>query len=161
MTPNQMTAKHLFKAGEYYVGDPCYAVADDNWSDLIETTGCFGLHPEQETTTNWDSGKFVYNGLDCFADGTKYGDGCYFSNYGHEFGVDAGLLGIIPKEAVDSNSTHGGNFIVFVKDFLVWADDGVFHFGDIEINTGDEPKDEDDWSDEEDWDDDEEGDEES
>jgi hypothetical protein len=29
--------------------------------------------------------------------GTAYGDGCYMDNLGNKYGVDAGVIGIVPK----------------------------------------------------------------
>ena len=34
--------KHIFKAGNYVIGDPCYFIADENWDKVLEDTGFFG-----------------------------------------------------------------------------------------------------------------------
>jgi len=143
--------KHKFLSGKYYIGDPCYAVKDENWSDVIESTGCFGY--EFKDIQKWN-GLFKYNGEYCFADGTKYGDGCFQDNYGREYGVDAGLIGIMPLEVCDGDSMNGGQIVDFENDFMVWSDDGEFHFGDVVIQTRDEEEDEE-WEDDEEEDDDE------
>ena len=36
------TKKHLFKVGNYVIGDPCYFIADENWGKVLEDTGFFG-----------------------------------------------------------------------------------------------------------------------
>jgi len=129
-----MTEKHILRAGEYWIGDPCYAVKDENWSDLINSTGCFGLELEK-FPSNWQNGLFKYNDQLCFTYQTKYGDGEYYDNKGNEYGVDAGLIGIMPIECCDGDSMNGGNRYNFERSFQVWEENGKFHFGDIEIDT--------------------------
>jgi hypothetical protein len=140
-----MTIKHVFPAGKYYVGDPCYAVKDENWNALCDQTHTFGNEDKEISPTdyNW-TGLFRYNDKDCFTDDTKYGDGSFYDNYGHEFGVDAGLIGIMPLEVCDGDSMEGGQIIEFTLDFEVWAEDGDFHFGNVVIQTGDTEED-DEW----------------
>ena len=75
-------------------------------------------------------------GMTCFAASTAYGDGVYFDKERREYSVDAGLLGIIPLEALDLNfEGDGGQIIEFDEDFTVSEEDGVFTFGDVVINT--------------------------
>ena len=128
-----MTRKHTLEKGLYYIGDPCYVIADEKWLPLLEETGYFGL-PDHKST-NYDDGLFTYNEQPCFARGTAYGDGCYLDNNNVEHYVDAGLLCIIPVDAIDERALRGVQYRTFDKDFEVWFDDGVFYFGDIEINT--------------------------
>jgi hypothetical protein len=111
-----------FKAGKYYVGDLCYVVSDDNWMPLLERTDYLSI------------GEFEYKGMRTYADSTAYGDGTYYDNYGREYGVDAGLIGIMPIEAID-NESNGGNIIEFENDFEVWSEEGLFRFGNITIDT--------------------------
>lgn len=131
-----MTQKHLFPAGRYFIGDPCYAVANTKWDELIKNTGCFG-YEEGNHVTNWYDGVFYHNGKKCFAWGTAHGDGVYKDNKKGRYGVDAGLIGIVPFDAVDEedNSIWGGHCYTFKEIFQVWEDGRVFHFGDITINT--------------------------
>lgn len=121
--------KHLFSAGSYYVGDPCYAIND--WDGIIESTGCFGYSP----SNNWEDGKFSLRGKDCFAHGTMHGDGCYRDKQGRKYWVDAGLLSIIPADICDGTSMDGGNLIYFSEDFYAYYKNGTFHFGHVSINT--------------------------
>jgi hypothetical protein len=143
--------KYKFLSGKYYIGDPCYAVKDENWSKLCDETHCFGSE-NLKYEVPWN-GLFSYNNEICFTDGTKYGDGCFQDNYGREYGVDAGLIGIMPLEVCDGDSMNGGQIVDFENDFMVWSDDGEFHFGDVVIQTRDEEEDE--WEDDEEEDDDE------
>ena len=132
-----MTDKHVFPAGNYWIGDICYAIKDSKWKGMIKSTGCFGLEMNSKVK-NWNDGCFTYNGEKCFVDGTAYGDGCYLDNHAKEYGVDAGLIGIMPLGACDGDSLNGGHPIRFEYDFEVYADNGVFYFGDVIINTRDQ-----------------------
>lgn len=130
-----MTRKHIFPAGRYFVGDPCYVIADKNWDELIKNTGCFGLN-ENMDVINWYDGVFYYTGKKCFANGTAYGDGVFQDNAGRRYGVDAGLIGIVPVGATDdNNSSWCGHFIAFEENFIVYENDGIFYFGNIKIDT--------------------------
>ena len=134
-----MTRKHSFPAGEYYIGDPCYVVEQDkDWDELIENTGVFGIYTENPKThkpyPNWDDGCYQYKGKTCFAHGTALGDGLYSSQIGiHP--VDAGMLSIVPIEAVDKFHPRDGVLHKFDEPFDVYEKNGVFHFGWIKINT--------------------------
>ena len=127
-----------FKAGKYYIGDPCYVVKEhEDWMKLLEDTNYF----QNDNQT--------YKGFPIFASGTAYGDGCYYDQEGREYGVDAGLIGIVPFEAIEGDG-RGGQIIEFQEDFHVGcSEDSVFTFGNIVIYTGNEDEDEDDWEEEE------------
>jgi len=136
-----MTIKHTFPAGQYYIGDPCYAIRDNNWISTLKETGYFGLRTSADENngdpiTNWDDGVFYYNGHACFAGGTAYGDGVYGDNFDGSYGVDAGLLSIMPVEAIDEKPERWlCEYRTFEKDFEVWESGGVFHFGKVRIDT--------------------------
>lgn len=142
-----MTTSYTFQAGKYYIGDICYAILDQNWDKLIEETGCFGL--DTNSNVNWD-GRFIYNSQVCFVDSTAYGDGVFFDNEGREYGVDAGLIGIMPIKACDGDSMNGGNIVEFKTVFRVFANNGSFQFGNITIETGDTEEDDEEYTEEED-----------
>lgn len=123
---------NLFMAGKYWVGDPCYAVSEDAWLELLEATSYF----------DDNDGVYYYNGKKSFAANTAYGDGTYADNFGNSYGVDAGLLGIIPLEACDGDSMYGGKVIEFKEDFYASCPKkGLFVFGNLRINTRDEDDD--------------------
>lgn len=71
--------KAEFKPGTYFIGDPCYALRED-------------LYDKWGTDNDYADGDYGY-----FAVGsTAYGDGTFFDSYsGSEFGVDAGILGVV------------------------------------------------------------------
>lgn len=135
-----MTRKHVFPAGKYYIGDPCYLISkDEDWKKVGEDTGWFGF---DSVAPGYDDGIFQWNGRTCFASGTAYGDGLYYvtphEEYGdYEIGVDAGLIGIIPykNDKLDNFAPVLSMIVDFEKDFEVWEKDGIFHFGKIKINT--------------------------
>ncbi len=116
----------MFSAGTYYIGDPCYVVANNKWYKLLIKTNYLG------------DGEFIYRKQQCFSAGTAWGDGKYDDNYGREYFVDAGLIGIMTITALDKNKEgKGGQIITFEKDFDVQAARGIFYFGNITINTRD------------------------
>jgi hypothetical protein len=116
----------LVPAGQYVIGDPCYAVPDKDWLPLLETCNYF----------NSPIG-YVKDGLQKFpvlAFGTKWGDGCYLGTDGNEYGVDAGLLGLVPVELVEDLSEHV--VVSFARDTLCIDDgSGKLKFGHITIDT--------------------------
>lgn len=75
-------------AGRYYIGDPCY-VFKDGWSKILGKTNYLnGPYPDDIKDKIW-------------AHGTMYGDGGYFDQYGFEYGVDAGLIGVVHESLVE------------------------------------------------------------
>ena len=127
-----------FEAGKYWIGDPCYAVKDENWEPLLKKSNFFA----GDGIGYWHG---EYNGQIMFAAGTAYGDGSYQDNEGKEYGVDAGLLSIIPLEACDGDSMDGGHVVEFKDRVCVEVDEGVFSFGHIKIDTTEGAEDEDDY----------------
>lgn len=155
--PNPKAQK--IPAGTYYVGDPCYIIPDEMWSDYIvemfdEKGGSLGpifcIQYKQYRT-------FVFD--------TAYGDGQYpISVNGVEmasFGVDAGCYSLIPAQLVQ---VFGGNMssgckVTFNSEahiesyekgdaFIVSSDTKLF------IDTSgndDEEEEEDNWEDEDDY----------
>ena len=119
-------------AGQYVIGDPCYAVPDDDWFPLLQTCNYF------ESPVG-----YVRDGAQKFpvlAFGTKWGDGCYRGTDGKEYPVDAGLIGLVPVEIVQDLSEH--TIITFEKPTLCINDtSGSLKFGHITIDT--DPTDED------------------
>lgn len=128
--------KKTFPPGTYYIGDPCYVVSDDNWDKLLDDTDFF----ENESQS--------YKGVQILAGDTMYGDGEYEDNYGRKYGVDAGLIGIMPIDVIDKkyeNIEELGSIVEFDENFVAIVDNGVFKFGDVIINTGDEDDEDRDW----------------
>lgn len=126
----------LFKAGIYYVGDPCYVIRGDEWEDILSHTNYFNCNTINQWGGDW-------KGHQMFVAGTAYGDGEYRDSEGRTYGVDAGLIGIVTYEYItDFSSIWGGNVIEFKNDFDVDASEGKFTFGHLTIDTCGEDEDE-------------------
>ncbi len=117
-------ATKKFKAGKYYIGDPCYVIANEDWSEFVNKS--------------FDHEFFKHKGVDVFVGGTRYGDGVYQDDQGNDYAVDSGTIGLIPVKFVDEDdqSTYElGSIVEFSEDFLVTYFDGVYRIGPIEIDT--------------------------
>jgi len=86
-------------AGRYWVGDPCYAIRTD-WEDFIEDT--------------YENGVVEFKGQEVFVINTG-GDGCWDHN-GETYGVDAGLLAVVPAALVDEYGNDKGVFVELTDD---------------------------------------------
>ena len=99
---------------EYYLGDPCYVIPDDEWTDFCNTM-------------NYEGDDFDFKGETCRVIGTG-GDG--------DFGglsVDAGIIGVIPvslcdpqalKDHVPSCARLINNFATLEADYGIIIIDG-------------------------------------
>jgi hypothetical protein len=127
-------------AGRYWVGDPCYSVPNDLWMDWLEAADYTFPGREHVLAAR-------INGQIAVGVATKYGDGSYMDEQGREYGVDAGLLGVVPVEVAENNYANdtAGRIIEFDREFECYYDDGTVNLGPVRIHTGD---DEADW-----WDD--------
>ncbi|HEY6965879.1 MAG TPA: hypothetical protein VI229_00295 [Burkholderiales bacterium] len=116
-------------AGEYFLGDPCYFFTHDDWSKVLETCDTF----------NSPVGR-APNGDSVLGFGTKYGDGTYRDNEGREYGVDAGMLGLIPVGAITRERGEVERLchrVKFAQPTLCVNFDGAMQFGRIRIDTRD------------------------
>ena len=128
-------------AGTFYVGDPCYGFtseageADNVWMEWLNT--CY-KNSDQEDPNRVMLMDGEVRGLRVVASGTKYGDGGYEDQYGRVYGVDAGLIGVIPASGwVTTDETpRGMHKVEFPTPFHIGYDDGTITIGDIAIETG-------------------------
>ncbi len=119
----------MMPAGTYYIGDLCY-VLSDRWDDFCQRT-CAGPR--------------VLSGEFNLADGTRFatfttrwGDGCYQDQQGHDYPVDAGLIGCVRVQDIAATELSGlasGRVIEFAQDFVTSTDQGRIRFGTVEIDT--------------------------
>lgn len=116
-------------AGEYYLGDPCYAVPDEHWMALLESCDYF----------NDPVGKVA--GHEVLAFHTAHGDGTYQDDDGNKYPVDAGLIGLVPVGLTDE-TTRGemeragcSRLVTFSRPVLCRQNNGLLVFGPIEIET--------------------------
>jgi hypothetical protein len=119
--------------GKYVISDPCYHVPDDQWDRVLDESDCF----EDQCWASFITPSGTLGTVVAFS--TAYGDGVY--SYGSkDFGVDAGLIGIMPFEDVEFDPDSGHVF-EFHTPFECFVEEGVIVFGHVEINTGEDPDD--------------------
>lgn len=132
------------KAGLYWVGDPCYVLDKDNgwdWGKVLDQTDYFSGDSCVITAKEKVYQVCVYN--------TAHGDGVYFGSDGKDYSVDAGLIGIIPINALpsikgkygDGDAVDNGHLKLFSEDFSCQNESGLMTFGDILIDTLEEEED--------------------
>lgn len=127
----------MMPAGQYYVGDLCYVMTDEEWKQFCDITlsGPKVLDGEFELP---DGRRFATYS-------TAYGDGVYYDQMDNSYSVDAGLIGCIKREDICASKyedlTELGTFVEFYNDFETsggrgekdW--EGVIQFGHIKIET--------------------------
>lgn len=141
-------SKAILKKGRYYIGDPSYLFWKSR-SEAIDTI----------LSANRDEAFKVF-GKFCFVSGTAHGDGVYPDTTGREYAVDTGMIGILPASLMNRDKVYKGSLIetnklahiiTFKEDFECSAEDGIFTFGNIIINTSDSDEDEEEESNEDDF----------
>ena len=125
----------MMPAGRYYIGDLCY-VMHDVWDEFCDIT----IKNEECL-----SGEFTMKDGRRFATySTQSGDGCYPSNIGASFMVDAGLIGcILVSDITDPGATEAdmeefGAIVEFGTDFVTDGsrETGTIQFGRVIVETG-------------------------
>lgn len=114
--------------GVYLVGDPCYSVPDDLWMEWLE----------EADYTNGDRRHVLaakIDGHEVVGVSTAHGDGVYYDGEGREYGVDAGLLGLVPVEVAKEEPDMDLPLLTLTEPADCYYDDGIVHLGPIEINT--------------------------
>lgn len=130
-------------AGEYFVGDPCYAVPDERWLEWLEAAD-YDAEPNPRILIAELDGKPVL-GI-----GTAHGDGNYPGSDGNSYPVDAGLIGVVPVEIGDySDDKYPAGPIMkrvtFDRPFDCYYNKGMIVLGHIQINTEEYDLDEEGW----------------
>ena len=94
--PIRYGAEVTMPAGMYFLGDPCYAIDEDGvWDEWLAEAEEAGT-PEANDVMVAD-----VDGVPMLGFHTAYGDGGYLSSDGeHLFGVDSGMIGLVPIELV-------------------------------------------------------------
>lgn len=133
MTTATETESRVLPAGTYWVGDPCYAFNDHAlWGDLLDSAWIDGgrIIPQiMDAKVEKDGEVFIF-----VASGTAHGDGCFPDNAGHEYGVDAGMIGVVPAREGEE-VPRGLREVTFDKPFTVGYDDGDIEIGHLTIET--------------------------
>lgn len=119
-------------AGTYYIGDCCYVLREDQHENFCWVNDFC----EQFFDAEFDEDSFEILGERVIAFSTKWGDGCYSSNVGFMFPVDAGLIGAVPSSLwKGSEPPFGCKLVTFDKDFECFNEDGILTFGHVVIDT--------------------------
>ena len=120
--------------GMYYIGDLSYLLEEDIYEDIIFSPLTDGSIVK---ITNEDGEKVLL-----FSANTFDGDGVFKDQHGDEYSVDNGNIGIVQLYNEDITFAARqlmkdglANIVEFGDDFDVSANDGVFNFGHIEIDT--------------------------
>lgn len=139
----------MMPAGNYYVGDLCYVMTDEEWNEFCKITIKDNKCIDGEFTMS-DGRRFATYG-------TAWGDGVYQDQNSGQYSVDAGLIGCIKVEDIKAKKyndiTELGKIHKFQYDFTTsggrgdpdW--DGVISIGHIHIKTDPDDFEEDDESD--------------
>ena len=128
--------------GRYWIGDLCY-VMHDRWQEF-----CSMLFPAGREDSL--KGSFLFDGHRGWQHRTAYGDGKYSGNGNipglilpRSFGVDSGLIGIIPEGLVGHSSEdkpENGLYISVNSEVICRYCEGEFLFicaeGVLVIDTG-------------------------
>lgn len=121
-------------SGTYWIGDPCYTIPYDDWMEWLEAADYTSDSRILEARL---SGEHRY----AVALNTAYGDGEYLDQNGRNYGVDAGLLGLVSYDWAEDKNKHeeeGTRYLVtFSGPTLVKYDNGQLTFGHIVIETDD------------------------
>ena len=108
--------KEIIKSNKgFYVGDICYVLNEKIYHKVWGGNGYVdGKHTIPQT--NW-----------AFAvAGTKYGDGEYVDNELRFYGVDAGVIGLVPAELIKPDYDLGGHIFECSGDATFEANNGIF-----------------------------------
>lgn len=126
--------------GEYYIGDPCYVISNDEWASFCESMDK-GAEGKAE-------GFMTHKGVLCYATGTMYGDGTYNDQGDGEYPVDSGTIGCTPKCLWTKELQHtlpanfGVSLAVFIDEgFECKNENGVITIAGRIIDTNGEEDD--------------------
>lgn len=116
-------------AGEYWIGDLCYVLGEE-WDEVCS------LLFEDRTDFGVNQGGFTLNDGRNFVNfSTAWGDGSYEDNYGRQYGVDSGGIGLIAVKDL-RNGVGDGNVVTFGNAFECRTEGrGVLLFGHVRIET--------------------------
>jgi hypothetical protein len=134
--------KFTAPAGTYYIGDICYFLKDELYDGVFGGKGY-----ESGLYTRKSDGAFF------MVDNTSWGDGCYIGSDRFEYGVDAGIIGIVSRSLgpEKDQDMYGGKFHTFRDPVEIKFGDGVFrfksHWNYLVIDTSDENR----YNSDEDW----------
>lgn len=112
--------------GEYIIGDPCYVIHEDKWIPWLEDANY--LYEERYYVADLDGHAVI--GI-C----TAHGDGLFEDQFGREYPVDAGLIGLVPVEVALPKSNGSSQVVNFDEPVECSWEDGTIVLGHIRIDT--------------------------
>lgn len=110
--------------GRYWIGDPCYSVNLGEWSTVI---GASRSPNDRWIVAKSDELRFV-------AVWTIFGDGIYLDNEGNRYGVDSGMIGVVPVQPGRPKPELVREVEITDPVQLRFVD-GRFVVGDIEVDV--------------------------
>ena len=120
--------------GTYFFGDPCYAIEDNElWTQVCDALS------EGDTSDNAEG--ILTDGTFFVACDTMHGDGVYTGSDGYDYGVDAGLLGVVSLNSkrllAEPELKRLGTIRTFDTPFSVQHNpqSGEITLADVYINT--------------------------
>lgn len=99
-------------SGKMYIGDLCYAMSREDYHNY------WGNHYYQDGAYTTPDGMFAMVS-------TANGDGCYRSNIGFDFCVDAGIIGICDGDLVKRDAYDLGVMVDAVGEATISYNDGT------------------------------------
>ena len=119
----------ILPAGKYIIGDPCYTIPDEEWDKVLDQSGFFNDQCwAMFRAPNGEQAPVV-------AFSTAWGDGTYDDGAGRSYGVDAGLIGIIPAGPFGNARPFCTHVVEFHSPVNCSEKQGVICFGNVRINT--------------------------
>lgn len=121
----------MMESGTYYIGDLCYVMTDEEWTQFCNIT----IKGNEVL-----DGEFVLPDGRKFATyGTSIGDGVYYDQYGYSYSVDAGLIGCIMTKDIRAEKYENlldlGAIMTFENSFVTSEHEGQIQFGHVLIET--------------------------
>jgi hypothetical protein len=115
----KLTNNFVAPPGTYYIGDICYFLKNNLYD------GIFGGY-------SYESGLYTRKSDGAFfmVDHTAWGDGCYNGSDGFDYGVDAGIIGIVSRSLGPERDAdvYGGKLHTFKDPVEIKFGGGLFRF---------------------------------
>jgi len=114
------------KAGWYFIGDPCYAIAKEDWIRFLDARNASASKEE-----------FEFDGEKVMVFETYQGDGTYSDQDDNTYDVDSGLIGCIPISLVKRVPNDIGDCYIecFNRPFDAYETKGEINIGFTTICT--------------------------
>lgn len=118
----------------YFIGDIYYCLEDHIYQMWLDACGINGNNFSILSKFTVPKGTIVNASLitedyTFLVDETAYGDGTYYDQTGREYGVDAGVIGIVPLELVELGTQYElGRAVHSTEPATMEAYEGKFQF---------------------------------